>query len=162
MNMKAPRTVINHTNGQISDEELQAAIWAINRQIAKDFEPYWSLGAKLRLEGKSGKKPQKQSIADMRGDAVIYLWDKVDVEGALGYHDTNNRGIPYGFVFRELSKQLKESWTATLSHEALELIGDPEVNLLVQGPRPDNPGRYVFHWYGSSHFPQKFISPDLE
>ena len=69
------------------------------------------------------------------------------MDGALGYHDTNNRGIPYGFVFTELSKQLKENWTVTLSHEALELIGDPEVNLLVQGPHPENPKRYVFHWY---------------
>ena len=64
-------SIINHTNGQVSDEELQFAIRAINRQIAEDFEPYWSLGAELRLEGKSGKKPQKQSISDMRGDAVI-------------------------------------------------------------------------------------------
>ncbi|MBI5193792.1 MAG: hypothetical protein HZA08_10180 [Nitrospirae bacterium] len=140
-------SIINHTNGQVSDEELQFAIRAINRQIAEDFEPYWSLGAELRLEGRSGKKPQKQGISDMRGDAVIYLWDKVDVDGALGYHDTNNRGIPYGFVFTELSKQLKENWTVTLSHEALELIGDPEVNLLVQGPHPENPKRYMFHWY---------------
>ncbi len=140
-------SIINHTNGQVSDEELQSAIRAINRQIAEDFEPYWSLGAVLRLEGRGGKKPHKQSISDMRGDAVIYLWDKVDVDGALGYHDTNNRGIPYGFVFTELSKKLKEHWTVTLSHEALELIGDPEVNLLVQGPHPENPRRYVFHWY---------------
>ena len=42
----------------------------------------------------------------MRGDAVIYLWDKVDVEDALGYHERNHRGIPFGFVFTELSKKL--------------------------------------------------------
>lgn len=35
----------------------------------------------------------------------------------------------------------------TLSHEALELIGDPEVNLLVQGPHPGDQKRTVFHWY---------------
>jgi hypothetical protein len=85
----------------------------------------------------------------MRGDAVIYLWDKTDVPNALGYHDRNFKGIPYGFVFEELSKQVGESWTVTLSHEALELILDPEVNLLVAGPHP-NPSenaRTVFHWY---------------
>lgn len=140
-------SVINHTNGKISDEQLHEATRAINRQIREDFEPYWSLGAELRLEGRSGTKPDKQNLADMRGDAVIYLWDKADVEDALGYHDANNRGIPFGFVFTELSKALKENWTVTLSHEALELIGDPEVNLLVQGPHPTKPGRYVFHWY---------------
>jgi len=40
---------------------------------------------------------------------------------------------------------LGESWTVTLSHEALELIADPEVNLLVAGPHPSQPGVDVFH-----------------
>ena len=86
------------------------------------------MGAQLRLEGKSGLKPANQDIADMRGDAVLYLWDKADVSNALGYHERNNSVIPFGFVFTEVSKQLGESWTVTLSHEALELIADPEVS----------------------------------
>lgn len=140
-------SVINHTNGQLSDEEVQGAIRVINRQIKEDFEPYWSLGATLRLEGKGGAKPKPQEPADMRGDAIIYLWDKTNVPNALGYHDRNNHGIPFGFVFTELSASLGESWTVTLSHEALELIADPEVNLLVAGPHPVNSNLDVFHWY---------------
>jgi hypothetical protein len=140
-------SVINHTNGKLGDEELQHAIRAINRQIKEDYEPYWSLGATLRLEGKAGAKPKPQETADMRGEAVIYLWDNVNVANALGYHDRNNRGIPFGFVFTELSKELGESWTVTFSHETLELVGDPEVNLLVAGPHPANPKQDVFHWY---------------
>lgn len=140
-------SIINHTNGQLSDEQVQGAIRAINRQIKEDFEPYWSLGATLRLEGKAGPKPKQQEAADMRGDAIIYLWDKTNVANALGYHDRNNRGIPFGFVFTELSASLEESWTVTLSHEALELIADPEVNLLVAGPHPANSNLDVFHWY---------------
>jgi hypothetical protein len=140
-------SVINHTNGQISDEEIQVAIRAINRQIREDFEPYWSFGATLRLEGRSQSRPGKQDLADMRGDAIIYMWNETDVKDALGYHDQNNRGIPYGFIFSELSAQLGENWTVTLSHEALELVGDPEANLLVQGPHPQDPKLAVFHWY---------------
>jgi len=140
-------SVINHTNGKLTDEEVQRAIRAVNGQIGDDLAPYWSLGATLRLEGKSTSTPQKQAPADMRGDAVIYLWDKTDVPNALGYHDANNRGIPFGFVFTELSEQLGENWTVTLSHEALELIADPEVNLLVAGPNPTNPNATVFFWY---------------
>jgi hypothetical protein len=85
----------------------------------------------------------------MRGDAVIYIWDKSDVAGAIGYHDKNNSGIPFGFVFVEIAKEVGESWTVTLSHEAFELILDPEVNLLVlnQHPDPAENGRSVFHWY---------------
>lgn len=140
-------SIINHTNGKLSDEQVQAAIRAINRQINEDFMPYWGIGATLRLEGRAGKKPQPQTAADMRGDAILYLWDEVNVEDALGYHEANNRGIPFGFVFTELVRELKEDWTVTLSHEALELIGDPEVNLLVAGPHPAKPGKTVFHWY---------------
>ena len=140
-------SIINHTKGLLTDEELQVAIRAINRQIAHDFEPYWSLGAELRLEGRSENKPTRHTLADMRGDAVLYVWDKIDVADALGYHEKNDRGIPYGFVFCDLSKELEEPWSVTLSHEALELIGDPEANLLVVGPNPNDRRRKVFHWY---------------
>ena len=140
-------SVINHASASIADAEVQHVLRALNRQIDGDFAPYWALAAQLRLEGRSGKQPSKQSLADMRGDAVLYLWDKANVDDALGYHDLNHRGIPFGFVFTELSKQMGEHWSVTLSHEALELIADPEVNLLVMGPRPDDPGRDVFHWY---------------
>ena len=140
-------SVINHSNGGVSDETLQTYIRAINRQISEDFEPYWSFGGQLRLEGHSGQQPDKQNPADMRGDAVIYIWNQVDVPGALGYHDENFKGIPFGFVFTEISGTLNEDVSVTLSHEALELIGDPEVNLLVAGPHPGQPNRVVFHWY---------------
>jgi hypothetical protein len=140
-------SVINHTGGEIADEEVQRAIRAINRQIAEDFRPYWSFGAELRLEGRSGKRPSTQNLSDMRGDAILYLWNEVNVDDALGYHDANYAGIPFGFVFTELAKELEESWTTTLSHEALELIGDPEGNLLVKGPHPHDRRVHVFHWF---------------
>lgn len=139
-------SLINRS-GRYSDEEVLPVVRAINRQITEDFEPYWSFGARLRLEGPVGKKPTAESLADMRGDAVLYLWDKVNLKDALGFHDKNNRGIPYGFVFTELSENLKEAWTVTLSHEVLELLGDPQANLLVQGPHPEKPKQTVFHWF---------------
>ena len=139
-------TVINHTT--IPDEEVQETLRAINRQLAEDFEPYWSFGGTLRLEGPAGSKPDSNTTAELRGDAVIYLWDEADIEGALGYHDHNNRGIAYGFVFTEISREIGEPWSVTLSHEALELVGDPQVNLLVKGPHPNpNEQREVFHWF---------------
>lgn len=140
-------SVINHTDGKIADEEIHRVVRAVNRQIEEDFRPYWSLGATVRLEGRGMKAPSRTTMLDMRGDAILYLWDEVDVDGALGYHDANARGIPYGFVFTELSSELGEPWSVTFSHEALELIADPQVNLLVMGPHPADPDRTVFHWY---------------
>ena len=142
-------SVINHTNGDIRDEDLQEAIRAINLQIERDFEPYWSLSATLRLEGKSSRKPHKFHPLDMRGDAIIYIWNKSNVSEALGFHNRNFKGIPFGFVFTEICNDLNEPWTVSLSHEALETIGDPEANLMVMGPHPDvtEKGRFVFHCY---------------
>jgi hypothetical protein len=139
-------SVINRTDA-LKDEEVQHAIRAINVQITQDFEPYWSMGARLRLEGKTGRKPNAQTAADLRGDAIIYLWDTVAPDDALGYHDKTNRGLPYGFVFTELADRLKEDWRTTLSHEAIELIGDPEANLLVKGPNPHAGDRVAYYWY---------------
>jgi len=140
-------SVINHTDGQIADEEVQHVIRAINQQIEGDFDPYWSIGARLRLEGKSQEDPDAQDPEDMRGDAVLYLWNETDVPGALGYHANNFDGVPYGFVFTELAETLNETWSVTMSHEALEMIADPQINLLVDGPHPNGSGRFVFHWY---------------
>jgi len=140
-------SVVNHTSTTISDEEVQAVVRAINRQLQEDFRASWGIDATLRLEGRSGLQPDRQVAASMRGDAVIYLWDQADVPGAIGYHDLNNRGIAFGFVFTEISAQLGEPWSVTLSHEALELVGDPDVNRLVMGPHPADPSRDVFFWY---------------
>ncbi len=140
-------SVINLSGGKRSDAEVLCAIRAVNRQLAEDFEPYWGFGARLRLEGKTGRKKSAMDPADMRGDAVLYIRDRADVQQAEGYHDRYFRGIPYGFVFLQLADTLEEPWTATLSHEALELVGDPESNLLVQGPHPMAPSRRVFYWF---------------
>src|SRR5262245_15524842 len=139
-------SVVNHTHGKVTDEELQQVIRAINRQITEDFAPAWGMSATLRLEGRSTLQPDKMQMPDMRGDAVIYLWDETDVQGAVGYHERNDRGIPFGFVFTSISEQMEEHWSVTLSHEALELLADPEANLLVMGPHPTEE-RMVFHWF---------------
>jgi hypothetical protein len=141
-------SIVNHTNGQVSDEVLQGVIRAINKQISDDFEPYWSMSAILRLEGRSADQPDQVEMADLRGDAIIYMWDKSDIEDALGYHFQNAKGIPYGFVFTDIAQSIGEPWSVTLSHEALELLGDPETNLLVVGPHPaQDQNREVFHWF---------------
>lgn len=141
-------SVINHTAGLLSDAIVQRAIRAINRQIAEDFAPHWGMDASLKLEGHSdslGGAPP--SPTEMRGDAIIYLWHPMNVRIALGYHAINFLGIPYGFVFPALSRSVGEEWSVTFSHEALELIADPDVNLLVMGPHPKRPRATAFYWY---------------
>ncbi|MDP6017957.1 MAG: S8/S53 family peptidase [Candidatus Latescibacteria bacterium] len=140
-------SVINTT--QLKKEEVQKKLRAINRQLAEDFKRYWHRDIELRLEGWTGKTPDPKKPINMRGDAVLYLWDQVDVDDAIGYHDLTGVGVPFGFVFTELAAELGEDWSVTLSHEVLEMAMDPEANLLAEGPHPDpkEDGRTVFHWY---------------
>ena len=139
-------SIVNFTK-RLKDDDVQTVIRAINQQVALDFEPYWHMGATLRLEG-AGTKLNRQAPQELRGDAIIYLWDKAaDVKDAVGYHEKTNSGLPYGFVFTEIAKELHEPWSVTLSHEVLELIADPEVNILAAGPHPKHPARTVYFWY---------------
>jgi hypothetical protein len=73
----------------------------------------------------------------------MYLVDEATLPGALGFHDLNSRDKPFGFVF----VLDPNDWTTTLSHEALELILDPTVNVFVPGPDPRNASNTVLHSY---------------
>jgi len=131
----------------IPDDEMQRVIRAINRQITEDFTPYWSFGATVRLEGAVGKRMNKQALPDMRGDAIIYVVDGMDAQKAEGYHEKNFRDIPCGYVFLGLCEEPTSPWSVALSHEVLELLGDPMANLLVQGPHPNDRRRKVFYLF---------------
>jgi hypothetical protein len=145
-------SVVNFTNERLKDVDVLKALRAINRQIEGDFAPHWGFGATLRLEGRVGKRPATMTLPEMRGDAILYLWDRIDVKDADGYHEANNRGVPYGVVHVDLARELGEDWTVTFSHEALELLGDPQANLLAQGPHPlqgpnERKPHTVYHWF---------------
>lgn len=71
-------SVVNRSK-TITDEQVLNTIRAINRQIAEDFEPYWSLPAKLRLEGAVGEQPDKMKLAEMR----VYCIDSQDSGAAM-------------------------------------------------------------------------------
>jgi hypothetical protein len=71
----------------------------------------------------------------------LWLLDHPDVAGALGYHDQDPHGYPYGKVFVDLILQNggteidgPNSVSVTLSHEALEIYGDPIANRWAQMP----------------------------
>ena len=68
-------SVINRTT--MPDVDVQAAIRAVNIQIERDFFPYWSIGATLRLDGASEQDPKKNPAANLRGDAILYLEDEI-------------------------------------------------------------------------------------
>ena len=130
-----------------SDSDVQAAIRAVNRQIQEDFAPIWGAVWDLRLHGSSFDPKDIASLVEefVQGEAVLYIVEEGHLPGAAGYHAINGREMPYGFVFITDP----DDWTVTLSHEALELIIDPTVNVVVPGPdpRPEKDDNIVLHAY---------------
>jgi hypothetical protein len=138
-------SVVNFSN--LSDNDVQSAIRAVNRQISEDFAPIWGSIWDLRLHGSSVSPDDIDSLIEesIQGEAVLYLTDQPHLAGAAGYHAINGGEKPYGFVF----VTDPDDWTVTLSHEALELIIDPTVNVMVPGPdpRPNGENNTVLHAY---------------
>lgn len=118
--------------------EFDTVVKAIQKQVKQHFTPAWGEAATLKQI--TTKNLDKQTPELNTADVIIYVGELSDdpqsVDGALGYHDMNHAGIPYGFVFTDVAAKYGEVWSVTLSHEVLELIADPDVNLLVVGPHP--------------------------
>jgi hypothetical protein len=51
-------------------------------------------------------------------------------------HDTTPDGLPLGKVFAGTDKAFGTQWTVTASHELLEMLGDPAINLTALSMTP--------------------------
>ena len=140
-----PNISVINFSPKLKDHDVQEAIRAVNRQIAEDFVPIWGNGRSLILHAASFNPLELASLMQepVRASGVVYLVDEATLPGALGYHDVNARDIPVGFVF----VLNHNDWTVTLSHEVLEMIIDPTINLFAPGPHPLDPNKTVLHTY---------------
>lgn len=107
----------------LTDNDVQAAIPALQTQVSRDFAPAWRADATLTFVPK-GDQPQP-------GTWWLSVLDNSDQAGALGYHDLTPDGLPLGKAFAGSDKQYGFQWTVTLSHELLEMLADPDMNLTV-------------------------------
>lgn len=122
--------VINATSDDsvLTDAEAQAAVRALQQQVTTDFAPVWGIDADLSFVPRGQQPPG--------GVWWLGLLDTSDQATALGYHDLTSEGLPLGKVFVESDKQGGYKWQVTASHELLEMLGDPDINLWAF-PQPD-------------------------
>jgi hypothetical protein len=158
----------------MAGDVLDAMVRAISVQLSRDLRPTWH------------RDPAHFAFADTMGAvppgyAPIVIVDTPDIADALGYH-TNSGNRPSGRVFVEPimdaggsvlgdpSDPKAASVSATLSHEVLELLGDPWCTYWSDGPDgyeyaleladPVQTGSYFI--YGESTSPvavSNFITP---
>jgi hypothetical protein len=118
----------------LDDQEIQAAVPALQTQVRRDFAPAWGVDADLVFVPKGQEPPG--------GCWWLVILDNSDLAGALGYHDLTNEGLPAGKVFAATDKQLNLAWTVTASHELLEMLGDPDINLYSFVQTDFNAGKF--------------------
>jgi hypothetical protein len=118
-----PIVSVTNNSTVLSDDEIQNQIMpALQHQVSYHFKPYWDSGANLRWAGKI-PLPNTWELA--------FLNDS-DQAGALGYHDFDPKALPVAKVFAATDKQYGLSPSVTASHEILEMLADPYINLAAQ------------------------------
>jgi hypothetical protein len=110
----------------VTDAQLTPIIEALKIQVIRDFAPAWGATARLAQFTKA------QAGAIPASNWQIAILDDTTQAGALGYHDITASGQPLGKVFAKTTMADGLSWTVTLSHELLETLCDPFVNVACE------------------------------
>jgi hypothetical protein len=114
--------VINQSS-VLTDERGLSITKALAAQIHNDYAPLWGTDARLTYVPLGSAPPP--------GKWWLMLMDNSDEAGALGYHDLNPSGLPQGKVFARTDERYGNDVGVTASHEILEMLGDPYINLTV-------------------------------
>jgi hypothetical protein len=110
----------------VTDAQLAVIVAACQIQITRDFAPVWGIDAKLYMAG------ENQISVPAPQDYQLIILDDSDQAGALGYHDTTEAGLPLGKVFAKSDLASHSIVSATISHELLEMLADPDISRLVE------------------------------
>lgn len=122
--MQNPTIAVINESTAVSDSDVQDLIQALQSQVDTDFAPIWHVGCTLVYQAKG--QPTQPGVWQ------LIILDNSDQAGALGYHETTATGDPLGKVFAGEDLKYGTSWTVTASHELLEMLGDPWINLTAQ------------------------------
>jgi hypothetical protein len=115
-------SVINEST-VLADADVAPVVAALQKQVTNDFGPVWGTAAQLSIIPKGAQPPA--------GSWWLVMLDDSDQANALGYHDLTTEGLPMGKAFAASDLKAGRSWTVTASHELLEMLGDPNLNLTV-------------------------------
>jgi hypothetical protein len=109
---------------QIPDNDVLKVSAALQKQATRDVAPLWDVSATVDTFKALEDVPQ--------GYWPMIVMDDIGTPGAAGIHEDKN-GQPFALI--TASSDL-DTWSLTASHEALEMLVDPQGNRLVAGDSP--------------------------
>lgn len=105
--------------------DFDALIAAMQVFVDKHVAPVWGTPAKL-----------VKSRGYRKGAWALVFLDDADQPGELAYHDLTPDGLPQAKVFVKTTLKDKELVSVSASHELVEMLVDPAINLMTTGPDP--------------------------
>ncbi len=124
-----PLIAVANQSDVATNREVERIVKAVQRQVTEHFRPAWGLQARLVFN--------EEPVLAMK----VVVKDKAPPEddGYLGYHWVN--GLPVTYVFAKDDIDEHGEFSSTLSHEVLEMLADPDVNLFAEGFYRDKASR---------------------
>jgi hypothetical protein len=122
------RLIVVNASPLLTNAAVEAVIAPLQKQIDGDFIPVWK--SKLKESQIKVESARMDDIPKLPPDSwPIFLNRHSNDQGALGWHDDDpGQNIrTYSRVFVGDCIQYDLNWRTTLSHEALELILDPDI-----------------------------------
>ena len=103
--------------------DFDKLIAAMQAYVDNFIAPVWGTPAKLI-----------KSTNPVKGAWAMAFLDNADVQGALAYHDLTPDGFPISKVFVRTTLQNHDLVSVSASHELVEALGDPAINMMTTGP----------------------------
>lgn len=138
---------------------------ALERQARYHYAPIWGYPSEV--------------VVGSDAEQIIYLFDSPESAGYLGWHDVDPNGNPYAHVYAEPSVSHGSGWVSgkwpiseTISHELLEMLGDPSCNAYGYNSNTDQlwcmemcdavqASAYLVNVTGGSVPVSNFVTPDF-
>jgi len=103
--------------------DFDALILALQIYVDQFIVPVW--GTPCRLT---------KSTDFIKAAWAIAFLDDADSPGALAYHDLTPDGLPLSKVFVRTTLDAHELVSVSVSHELVEMLVDPAINMMTTGP----------------------------
>src|SRR6266699_5116701 len=105
--------------------DFGALIAAMQVFVDRYIAPVWGTPAKL-----------VRSKGFVKGAWAMVFLDDADQPGALAYHDLTPEGLPQSKVFVKTTIENGDLVSVSASHELVEMLVDPAINMMTTGPDP--------------------------
>jgi hypothetical protein len=102
--------------------DLDRLLRALQTFVDRCVAPVWGTPANL-----------VRSTGFVRGMWALVFRDKADRRGQVAYHDLTPDGFPVAKVFVTSARESGRSLSAVASHELVEMLVDPAINLWSRG-----------------------------